>query len=231
MTTVRKATERGHFDFGWLDTHHSFSFGEYVDPRHMGFRSLRVINEDRVQPGQGFGTHGHRDMEIVTLVLDGALEHRDSLGNGSVIRPGDVQRMSAGKGILHSEFNHSREQPLHFLQIWIVPERKGLEPGYEQKHVQVVEGSRLRVLASRDGRDGSVTVHQDADLLAAKLAKGSRAVHVIRPGRAAWIQLVRGSVAVDGHSLGAGDAIAIEDAKELAIEARDDSHLIVFDLA
>ena len=210
MITVRRSSERGHFDHGWLDTRHTFSFADYRDPRHMGFRSLRVLNEDRVRPGQGFATHGHRDMEIVSVVLEGALSHRDSMGNGSVIRPGDVQRMTAGTGVRHSEFNPSPSEPVHFLQIWILPDREGLSPGYEQKHVPPEERrDRLRLLASPDGADGSLTVHQDARIYATALGPGAEVRHRIAPGRHAWVQVTGGALDLNGVPLEAGDGAAV----------------------
>ena len=209
MIHVRRSDERGHFDHGWLDTRHTFSFADYHDPRWMGFRHLRVINEDRVQPGQGFATHGHRDMEIVSYVLAGGLQHRDSLGTGSVIRPGDVQRMTAGTGVRHSEFNASAAEPVHFLQIWILPEVAGLPPGYEQKTFAVADKlGRLRLVASRDGRDGSVTVHQDVGLYAAALVPGEKVVHAPASGRHVWLQVARGIVTLNGKRLGQGDGAA-----------------------
>jgi len=232
MITVRKAAERGAADLGWLDSRHSFSFGSYYDPRHMGYGSLRVINEDRVQPGQGFGTHGHHDMEIISYVIDGALEHRDSMGNGSVIRPGDVQRMSAGTGVEHSEYNHSGSELVHFLQIWILPERQGLPPGYEQKHFAADERhNRLRLVASRDGRDGSLTVHQEADLYASVLDDGHSVGHELAPGRRAWIQVVRGSLNVNGTQLAGGDGAAIAGTSRLSLAAAAETEFLLFDMA
>lgn len=232
MITLRKSGERGGFDFGWLDTKHTFSFGDYHDPRHMGFRSLRVINDDRVQPGEGFPTHGHRDMEIITYVLEGALEHKDSLGTGSVIRPGEVQRMSAGTGIMHSEFNASKQDLLHLLQIWILPERRGLAPGYEQKAFSEEERrNRLRVVASRDGREGSVTVHQDVSLLAGLLDPGARVTHPLATGRHAWVHVARGSVRLGGQVLSAGDGAAVSDAPDVTLEGVEAAEVLVFDLA
>jgi len=232
MITLRKADERGHADHGWLDTHHTFSFAGYQDPNHMGFRALRVINEDRVQPGQGFGKHGHRDMEILSIVLSGELAHEDSLGNGSVIRPGDVQRMSAGKGILHSEFNHSQTEGVHFLQIWIQPEANGIEPGYEQTHVPRDERlNRLRLVASRDGRDGSLTVHQDASVYASVLEPGKELSYELPAGRHAWVQVARGEVTLNGETLRAGDGASTSDpgALKLAADA-EGAELLLFDL-
>jgi len=234
MITPRRARERGHADHGWLDSRHTFSFADYHDPRHMGFRSLRVINEDRVQPGQGFGTHPHRDMEIISYVLSGALAHKDSLGNGSTIRPGEVQRMSAGRGILHSEENASRSEPVHFLQIWIVPDRAGLQPSYEQKGFpEETRRGLLRLVASPDGRDGSVTLHQDARLHAALLAPGERVRHEIVAGRHAWIQVARGAVEVAGLALSAGDGAAVSDerALEIAGAGPETAEILLFDLA
>jgi quercetin 2,3-dioxygenase len=232
MITLRPAAERGQADHGWLDSRHSFSFADYHDPRHMGFGALRVINEDRVAPGAGFGTHAHRDMEIVSYVLDGALEHKDSIGTGSVIRPGEVQRMSAGTGIRHSEYNASKTALVHFLQIWLLPERAGLAPGYEQKAFPAAgRTNRLRLVGSRDGRDGSVTIHQDVDLYAALLEPGGTARLALRPGRRAWVQVARGAVRVNGRTLAAGDGAAIED--EAAVELASDAggEVLVFDLA
>ncbi len=232
MITLRKSAERGGFDFGWLDTKHTFSFGDYHDPRHMGFRTLRVINDDRVQPGEGFPTHGHRDMEIITYVLEGALEHKDSLGTGSVIRPGEVQRMSAGTGIMHSEFNASDKDLLHLLQIWILPERRGLTPGYEQKAFSRDERTnRLRVVASRDGREGSVTVHQDVTLHATLLDPGARVTHPLAAGRHAWVHVARGSVRLGDQVLSAGDGAAVSDAREVSLESVEPSEVLLFDLA
>lgn len=229
MLKVRKAADRGHFDHGWLNTYHTFSFADYYDPQFMGFRALRVINEDRVAPGGGFGTHAHRDMEIISIVLDGSLGHRDSLGTGSVIRPGDVQRMSAGTGVRHSEMNASEDEPVHFLQIWIVPERPGLTPEYEQKAFPESErDGRLRLVASRDGRDGALTIHQDVDLFAANLSNGAELTHDFRAGRYGWIQVIRGDVDVNGVKLTAGDGAAIENEKSVKIGGRGE--VLLFDL-
>jgi quercetin 2,3-dioxygenase len=232
MITLRHAGERGVANFGWLDSRHTFSFGEYHDPRHMGFGPLRVINEDRVSPGKGFGTHGHKDMEIVSYVLDGALEHKDSIGTGSVIRPGDVQVMSAGTGIQHSEFNHSKSEPVHFLQIWIVPARKGIAPRYEQKAFSDADKrGKLCLVGSSDGRDGSVTVHQDVQLLSALLNSGEQVAHALQPGRKAWIQMVRGAVEVNGADLNAGDGAAVDGEPRVSVKAKvDGSELLLFDL-
>ncbi|MGQ9371347.1 pirin family protein [Azospirillum sp. ST 5-10] len=232
MIVVRPAEERGAVDFGWLDSHHTFSFGHYHDPRHMGFGALRVINDDRVAPGGGFGAHPHRDMEIISYVLDGALEHKDSLGTGSVIRPGDVQRMSAGTGIVHSEFNHSASDPVHFLQIWIIPESRGLAPGYEQRSFPAAERQgAARLVASRDGRDGSLTVHQDVDLYATLLGAGGTVALDLRPGRRAWVQVARGAVTLDGTPLKEGDGAAVTDAARLTLASEHGAEALVFDLA
>lgn len=229
---IRKAAERGMADFGWLDSRHSFSFGQYFDPDHMGFGPLRVINEDRVAPGGGFPTHPHKDMEIISYVLDGALAHKDSTGVGSIVRAGDVQRMSAGTGVRHSEYNASDRAPAHFLQIWIVPEREGLAPGYEQKRFGPQEKrGRLRLIASHDGRDGSLTIHQDVDLYATMLSAGESVSHQVAPGRAAWVQVARGHVMVNGERLEAGDGIAVSEADAIRLEGRDDAEALVFDMA
>jgi redox-sensitive bicupin YhaK (pirin superfamily) len=232
MITVRRSGDRGHFDQGWLDTRHTFSFADYHDPAHMGFRSLRVINEDRVQPGQGFGMHPHRDMEIVSYVVSGALAHEDSMGNGSAIRPGEVQRMSAGTGVVHGEFNHSRTEPVHFLQIWILPANHGLAPGYEQKRFPDEEKrGRLRLVASPDGAGGSVTVHQDARLYAALLAPGQAVTHPLAQGRHAWVQVIRGEVEASGERLAAGDGAAVSGEPGLSLRGVQDAEVLVFDLA
>jgi redox-sensitive bicupin YhaK (pirin superfamily) len=232
MIQVRKANERGHAQHGWLDSFHSFSFADYYDPRHMGFRSLRVINEDRVAPGRGFPTHPHRDMEIVSYVLDGSLSHKDSMGTGSVIKPGDVQRMSAGTGVLHSEFNGSNEDQVHFLQIWLLPERRNLPPGYEQKTFGDAEKrGKLRLVASRDGRDGSVTVHQDVALYAGLFDAGEKAEHQLSPGRHAWVHVARGSARVNGVELGAGDAAQLSEEERVVLEGVTGGEVLVFDLA
>jgi len=231
MMTLSPAAARGHTDIGWLDSHHTFSFGDYYDPAHMGFRSLRVINDDRVAPGGGFPTHGHSDMEIVSYVLEGALEHRDSIGTGSVIRPGDVQRMTAGTGVRHSEFNASRTEGVHFLQIWIVPDRRGHAPGYEQKSFSEAErGGRLRLVAAPDGRDGSVTLHQDVALYAGLLAEGQRAELALAPGRHAYVHVARGAATVNGQKMGEGDGAALSDERALAIDGHG-CEVLVFDLA
>jgi redox-sensitive bicupin YhaK (pirin superfamily) len=232
MIQIRKAGERGHADHGWLDTYHTFSFADYHDPAHMGFRALRVINEDRVQPGQGFGMHGHRDMEIITYVLEGELAHKDSMGNGAVLRPGELQHMTAGTGIRHSEFNPSDEQPVHLYQIWLLPERNGLKPSYEQRAFAEKERqSRLRVVASPDGRDGSLTIHQDAVVYLAKLGAGESVRHGLRPGRSAWLQALRGKVEVQGRGLSAGDGAALGDESGLTVQAAEPAEIMLFDLA
>ena len=232
MITIRKSEDRGHFDFGWLDTYHTFSFDQYYDPAHMHFRSLRVINEDRVQPAHGFPTHSHRDMEIITYILSGALEHRDSMGNGSVIRPGDVQRMSAGTGVSHSEFNPSDTEPVHLLQIWILPETGGLPPSYEEKHFSNEERrDRLRLIASKDGRDGSVRIHQDAQLYATALDAGKTVVHTLAENRYAWLQVARGTIRLNEIELKQGDGAAVRKESELRITAHDQAELLLFDLA
>jgi redox-sensitive bicupin YhaK (pirin superfamily) len=230
VISVRRAEERGHFDHGWLNTYHSFSFADYHDPAHMGFRALRVINEDRVAPGQGFGAHRHRDMEIVTYVLGGALAHQDSLGNSGVIHPGDLQRMSAGTGVQHSEFNASKTDPVHFLQIWILPERNGTPPSYEQKTFppQTKRGT-LRRIGSPDGRDGSVTIGQDVELYSSALESGEQVRHVLAPGRHAWLQVARGEVELNGSSLHAGDGAAVTGDRELQVSGRG-SEFLLFDL-
>ena len=229
---IRKSEDRGKANFGWLDSRHSFSFGHYYDPGHMGFGPLRVINEDRVAPGEGFPAHPHSDMEIVSYVLEGALEHRDSLGTGSVIRPGDVQRMSAGKGIRHSEFNASRSEPVHFLQIWVIPERRGIEPGYEQKSFPDEEKrGLLRLVASRDGREGSVKIHQDASLYATILSKGQRVAHELAAGRLAWVQVAKGSAFLNGEALEAGDGASIDVSGTLELEGVRDAEVLLFDMA
>jgi redox-sensitive bicupin YhaK (pirin superfamily) len=231
MMAIRAAEERGKADFGWLDSRHSFSFGEYYDPRFMGFGDLRVINDDRVKGGGGFPTHPHRDMEIITYVLDGALAHKDSLGNGAVIRPGEVQRMSAGTGIRHSEFNHSATEPVRLLQIWIMAEREGLAPGYEQKEFPLAaERNRLQLVGSRDGRDGSVTIHQDVSLYAGKLDQGATVEHRLPPGRRAWLQLARGELTVNGTRLREGDGLAIKDEPRLELQAVTPAEILLFDL-
>ena len=232
MIAIRQGVERGHFDHGWLDTYHSFSFSDYYDPEQMGFRSLRVINEDRVAPGHGFGMHPHRDMEIVTYVLSGALKHSDSLGTGSVLRAGELQRMTAGTGIRHSEANDSATEPVHLYQIWLLPERRGLEPGYEQRGFDVEERrGRFRVIVSPDGRDGSLTIRQDASLYLAALGVGNEAAYTLEPGRHAWLQVLRGRVILNGRPLAAGDGAALSAEPGLTVRAEDDSEVLLFDLA
>ncbi|WP_072390673.1 pirin family protein [Hyphomicrobium sp. CS1GBMeth3] len=231
MITIRKSEERGASNFGWLDSKHTFSFGHYYDPENMGFGKLRVINEDIVEGGAGFGTHPHDNMEIISYVLDGGLAHKDSLGTGSVIRPGDVQRMSAGTGIAHSEFNASPKDPVHFLQIWVLPEKRGLEPSYEQKSFPDEQRrGRLALVGARDGRDGAVTIHQDLDLFVVDLQKGDAVSHSLRPRRKAWVQVTRGSVSVNGATVGAGDGAALTDEAEVRIAANDNAEVLLFDL-
>ena len=230
MITIRKAEDRGHANHGWLNTYHTFSFANYHNPKQMGFRALRVINEDRVSPGEGFGTHGHRDMEIITYVLNGALEHKDSLGTGSIIKPGEVQRMSAGTGITHSEFNHSQTDPVHFLQIWLLPERNGLPASYEQRHFEHAQHpGKLHLVAAKDGREGAVTVHQDVDLYAAVLESHQQVIHTLQPQRHAWVQVARGEVLLNSLPLFQGDGAAISE-ENLVIEATKNSEFLLFDL-
>jgi quercetin 2,3-dioxygenase len=232
MITIRKSEDRGHFDLGWLDTYHTFSFDQYYDAAHMHFRSLRVINEDRVQPAHGFPTHSHRDMEIITYIRSGALEHRDSMGNGSVIRPGDVQRMTAGTGVSHSEFNPSEAEPVHLLQIWILPETNGLPPSYEEKHFSDERRrDRLRLMASKDGRDGSVKIHQNAQVYATLLDSGKTVVHRLAEDRYAWLQVARGTIRLNEMELKQGDGAAVRRENELRIIAHDQAELLLFDLA
>jgi redox-sensitive bicupin YhaK (pirin superfamily) len=231
MNQVRKSNERGHANHGWLDSYHSFSFADYHDPRHMGFGPLRVINEDRVAPGSGFGTHGHRDMEIITYVLEGELGHKDSIGNGSVIRPGDVQRMSAGSGIRHSEYNHDQKAQTHFLQIWIEPNVRGIAPGYEEKRFEAADKrGRLRLVASPDGADGSVLIHQDARLYAGLFDGAETARLELAPGRRAYVHVARGSVSVNGVALEAGDALKVAEEAAVALADGVDAEVLVFDL-
>jgi redox-sensitive bicupin YhaK (pirin superfamily) len=231
MLTVRKAEERGHANHGWLDSWHTFSFADYYDPAEMGYGALRVINDDKVEPGQGFGTHGHRDMEIITYVLEGALEHKDSMGNGSVIRPGDVQRMSAGTGVRHSEFNPSREERVHLLQIWIEPRITGVRPSYEEKQFGTAEKKgQLRLIASPDGRKGSVTIHQDAHLYAALLDGKDAVAHRLAPGRRAYVHVARGAVKVNGVELKGGDGAKIAEESELEFSGAKQAELLLFDL-
>ena len=232
MLSVRKAADRGVAEFGWLSSRHTFSFGDYYDPRNMGYSVLRVINEDRVKPGEGFGTHGHRDMEIISYVLEGALEHKDSIGTGSVIRPGDVQIMSAGTGIRHSEFNPSKSEPVHFLQIWIIPDREGIAPRYDQKRFPDEEKrGRLRLIGSSDGRDGSIVIHQDVELFAGILDEGERAALPLRNSRRGWLQVVRGEIEANGSRLKAGDGAAIGDETALTVTGKSkNAEILAFDL-
>ena len=233
MINIRSAQARGNANFGWLDSKHTFSFGSYYDPNHMGFSNLRVINEDKVQPGQGFGTHSHKDMEIISYVLEGELEHKDSIGNGSVIRPGDVQRMSAGKGIAHSEFNASNKDLVHFLQIWIVPETNGIAPSYEQKNFSLAEKQgKLKLVASPDGRDNTVTIHQDASLYVAVLNKEEKVTYNPNSNRSVWIQIARSSATINGKAVNTGDGAAITQEQAIEIIATsNDTEILLFDLA
>ncbi len=232
MTTIRPAAERGRTDWGWLDSRHTFSFGEYNDPRNMGIRSLRVINDDRVKPGAGFGTHGHRDMEILSYVLEGGLEHRDSTGGGGVIRPGEIQFMRAGTGVTHSEHNASKTEPVHFLQIWIVPDTRGLAPRYDQKTFDAEAARRgFVLLASKDGKASSIPVHQDVALWMTRLGDGGERVHSLAPGRRAWVHVARGSVALDGHSLVEGDGAAVSEEAAIHLAGRGEAEVLLFDLA
>ena len=231
MTVIRPAKERGHANHGWLDSYHTFSFANYFDPAHMGVSKLRVINDDTVMPGQGFGTHGHQDMEIVSYVLDGALEHKDSMGNGSVIRPGDIQRMSAGTGVRHSEYNPSQTQPVHFLQIWLVPNRAGVEPGYDQKHFPLENRrGRLVLLVSPDGRGGSLSAHQDGLLYSALLEAGEAVEHPLAAGRRAYVHVARGHVAVNRTPLGSGDGATLADVDHVHLEGLGNAEVLLFDL-
>lgn len=232
MITLRASSDRGHANHGWLDSYHTFSFANYYDPKHMGFRALRVINEDWVQPGRGFGTHGHRDMEILTYVLDGALEHKDSLGNGAVITPGEVQRMSAGTGIMHSEFNPSASEPVHLLQIWLLPNQQGLEPSYEQRTFPLEQRQgRLQLIAAKDGRDGAVTIHSDVDLYSGVLRRGDRVSYQLQPKRYGWLQVAKGSADLNGYNLKAGDGVALSEAELLKISTDTGAEILLFDLA
>lgn len=232
MIQVHKSADRGHFNHGWLDTYHTFSFADYRDPEHTHFQSLRVMNEDCVAPGRGFGTHPHRDMEIVTYVLSGALEHRDSMGNGEVLRPGEFQRMSAGSGITHSEFNPSPNEPVHLYQIWLFPETKGIEPSYEQKKFSDEERhNRLRLVASRNAADGSLLIHQDARIYLSRLDAGQEVKHTLDAGRHAWLQVLRGDVTLNGDELHTGDGAGVSDETALSIKANADAEVMLFDLA
>jgi redox-sensitive bicupin YhaK (pirin superfamily) len=231
MMTIRRANERGHANHGWLDAHHTFSFADYHDPNWMGFRSLRVINDDTIAGGGGFGTHPHRDMEIITYILSGALQHRDSMGHEAVLKAGDVQRISAGTGIAHSEFNYSPIEPVHLLQIWLYPERKGVKPAYAERSLG--NGSAkpgLSLVASRDGRDGSVSIHQDADLWLARLDDGVHAIHTLKPGRHAWVQVAEGEVTLNGQTLRAGDGAALSEESTLTLAAKKPAQALLFDL-
>ena len=232
MIIIRPAQARGAVNIGWLDSRHTFSFGEYYDPSHMGFATLRVINEDKVIPGKGFPTHAHRDMEIITYVLSGALEHKDSIGTGSIIRPGDVQRMSAGTGIRHSEFNASNTEPVHLLQIWMLPEQTGIEPSYEQKNFAEAEKrGNLRLVGSRDGRDRSITIHQNVDLYATVLEKGEAVSHTLAENRVGWLQVARGAVQLNDRTLSAGDGAAIAQESVLRLQAIAPAEILLFDMA
>lgn len=233
MITIRFASQRGKANFGWLDSRHTFSFGSYYNPAYMGFSTLRVINEDKVAPGHGFPTHSHRDMEIISYVVDGALEHKDSIGTGSIIRPGDVQRMSAGTGIRHSEYNASKENPVHFLQIWVLPDKQGIAPGYEQTYFAPEEKQgKLRLVGSPDGRDGSITIHQDINLYAAQPTMNEQISYVSKSDRATWIQVVRGAISLNEQSLSAGDGAAITASEALTIQGQsDDAEFLLFDMA
>ncbi len=231
MLALRRAGERGHADHGWLDSYHTFSFGDYYDPKHMGFSHLRVINDDRVFPSGGFGTHGHKDMKIISYVLDGALKHEDSMGNGSIIRPGDVRRMSAGTCVIDGEFNASDSEPVRFLQIWVLPEEKGLQPSYEQKTFADDEKQGyLRLVGSRDGRQGSVTIHQNVDLYATLLSAGDHVSHVLADGRKGWVQVAQGSAVLNEQQLNQGDGVAIEGPATLALTGMSDAELLLFDM-
>jgi redox-sensitive bicupin YhaK (pirin superfamily) len=230
MLTLRRSADRGREDHGWLHTQHTFSFAEYYDPRHMGFGALRVINEDKVAPGKGFPTHGHKDMEILSYVLSGALEHKDSLGNGGAIVPGEVQRMSAGRGVRHSEYNPSADAPVHFLQIWIVPSEPGLDPGYEQRAFGDERRGRLLLVASQHGRDGSLTMNQDASVYAAMLEDGACVAHALARARRGWLHVAEGMCVVNGEELAAGDAVGITNEPEIAVAARGKAHVLLFDL-
>ena len=231
MIAIRPAAERGRTDWGWLDSRHSFSIGEYYDARNMGFRSLRVVNDDRVAPGGGFGTHGHRDMEILSYVLEGALEHKDSTGGGGIIRPGEIQFMRAGTGVCHSEFNASQTEAVHFLQIWIVPDTVGLAPRYDQRSFDEEAARRGFVtLASRDGQDSAIRVSQDVTLCVARLGAGDERAHALAPGRHAWVQVARGAVTLNGHALGEGDGAALSEEPGVQVVGREDSELLLFDL-
>lgn len=232
MIAIRRSSERGHADHGWLDTYHTFSFSSYFDPAHMGFRSLRVMNEDRVAAGKGFGTHSHKDMEIISYVLEGALEHKDSMGKGEVLHPGEFQRITAGTGIAHSEFNPSQDRPTHFYQIWLLPQRNGLTPGYEQKRFDDSDlQNTLRMVASPDGEKGSLTIHQDARIYLSKLDGEKEVEFAVPPGRHAWLQVLRGVVTLNGRELRTSDGAAVSDESKLAIRAASNAEVMLFDLA
>jgi redox-sensitive bicupin YhaK (pirin superfamily) len=230
MMTIRKANERGHADHGWLNSYHTFSFANYYDPRWMGYRSLRVINDDRVAAGQGFGEHPHRDMEIISYVLDGELKHQDSMGNGRIIKPGEFQYMAAGSGVLHSEYNPSPRNPVHFLQIWIVPEKRGLKPAYAERSAVAAPPGALSLVASQGGRDGSIAINQDSDLWLAKFDGGEKVAHELKPGRHAWVHVAEGSVELNGHALDAGDGVAVSDEARLQLAAGGKAQVLLFDL-
>lgn len=231
MIRIRKSKERGHANHGWLDTYHTFSFADYYDPQQMGFRALRVINEDTIAGGGGFGTHPHRDMEIITCVLSGALEHKDSMGNGSVIRPGQIQYMAAGTGVQHSEFNHSPSEPAHLLQIWIQPDTRGAKPTYAEKSFADAPSGQLNLIISKSGRAGSIAINQDADLFLGKLNAGGKVIHQIAPGRGVWIQVATGEIDLNGQSLHAGDGASVVSEQAIEVRARDASQVLLFDLA
>ena len=230
MMKIRRANERGHAEHGWLDTYHTFSFADYYDPQWMGYRSLRVINDDLVMPGQGFGTHPHRDMEIITYILSGALEHKDSMGNGRVISPGEVQYMAAGTGVQHSEFNPSKDEAVHLLQIWILPERKDLKPRYAEKSLKDAAPGTLHLVTSKTGRDGSIAINQDADLWLGKLDTGNRVTHKLAPGRHAWVHVAEGDVSLNGKKLSGGDAAAVSEESMLELSAVKPAQVLLFDL-
>jgi redox-sensitive bicupin YhaK (pirin superfamily) len=230
MMKIRKANERGHASHGWLDTYHTFSFADYYDPQWMGFRSLRVINDDLVMPGRGFGTHPHRDMEIITYILNGALEHKDSMGNGRVIRPGEVQYMAAGSGVQHSEFNPSKDEAVHLLQIWIQPDQAGVKPRYAEKSLAAAPAGELHLVTSKGGRDGSIAIHQDADLWLGKLQPGNQVKHMLREGRHAWVHVAEGEISLNGKTLSGGDAAAVDEKTTLELSAAKPSQVLVFDL-
>jgi hypothetical protein len=230
MITIRKSEERGHVNHGWLDSHFTFSFADYYDPQHMGFRTLRVINDDIVAPGQGFGAHPHRDMEIITYILSGALEHKDSMGNGRIIRPGEVQYMAAGTGVTHSEFNPSKSEPAHLLQIWILPDKKGAKPNYAEKSFAKVESGKWHLAASKSGRDGSIAINQDADLFVGKLVAGDKISHDFKPNRHGWLHVAEGEIELDNLKLKSGDAVAFSGEKRISLTAKSPSQILFFDL-